>query len=305
MRSTVWPGTTRNLIRSILEGESGKVAGEDFGLAMNPEFLREGTAIADFYSPPYHIIGQLDARSGSTTASLYSAVEATCYHVPLEEAEITKVVNNAFHALKVGFANEIGRMCSSLNLDGSAVMDLVCADTKLNISRNYLRPGTAFGGSCLAKDLRSLLHAAGQMDLSLPILEGILPSNDLVIRDVCRQVEQLKAKRVAVLGISFKAGTDDLRNSPALEIMAGLQKAGIEVRAYDPDVSPLSITANNRAYLRHHLPNFEQILCETLDQASVGAEAVIVCKKIPEFQYFVATLESTQGTQGAVVIHTT
>lgn len=283
VRSTVWPGTTCGMIRTILEAESGKQAVRDFGLAMNPEFLREGSAVSDFHAPPYHIIGELDSRSGSAVAALYAAVVAPNHHIRVEEAEIMKVVNNAFHALKIGFANEIGSLCTALELDARTIMNLVCADRKLNISPSYLRPGPAFGGSCLPKDLRNLLHEAHQLDLTLPILEGVLPSNHRVIERARQQVRDLKARHVCVLGVSFKPGTDDVRESPALELICGLRQDGIQVRAYDPDLELTRLTGSNLAYLCQSVPDFADMLCPTLAEALSGAEAVVICKEIPEF----------------------
>jgi GDP-mannose 6-dehydrogenase len=289
VRSTVWPGTTSGLIRTLLEEESGKRAGQDFGLVMNPELLREGTAIRDFYEPPYHIIGALDARSGDIVQALYDRIDAPCHQVRIEEAEIMKVVNNAFHALKIGFANEVGRICAAQNLDPYVVMNLVCADSKLNISRHYLRPGPAFGGSCLPKDLRSILHEASRLNIELPILSGILPSNQLVIETMRQRVRALHPQRVCVLGLSFKAGTDDLRESPALELIRGLKADGIEVRAFDPDVVLCRLTGGNLAYLRQSLPDCHDVLCPTLQEALTDADAIVICKELPEFNALFAS----------------
>jgi len=283
VRSTVWPGTTGGLIRSILETESGKRAGQDFGLAMNPEFMREGNAIKDFHEPPYHIIGELDPHSGSVVAALYCAVEAQTHHLSLQEAELIKLVNNAFHGLKIGFANEVGRVAAALNLDAYTIMDLVCADRKLNISPNYLRPGLAFGGSCLSKDLRNLLYGAREMNIELPILEAVLPSNRLVIENARQRTRALNVRRVCVLGVSFKSGTDDVRESPALELICNLQEDGMEIRAYDPDVTPSRLTGSNLSYLHRRLPNYADVLCLSQVDALAEAEAVVICKEIPPF----------------------
>jgi GDP-mannose 6-dehydrogenase len=228
VRSTISSQLTRDLLLPLLEEHSNKQAGVDFGLVVNPEFLREGSAIADFYTPPYTIIGELDRRSGDTVASLYTTIKTDVYRVTLAEAELLKLVNNAFHALKIGFANEIGRLCSQLDIDSQKIMQLVCADTKLNISPAYLRPGFAFGGSCLPKDLRFLTFKARCLGEDLPILESILPSNQLQIAAVWAKVHDYGVNSVGILGLSFKMGTDDLRESPAITLARLLQEDGLD-----------------------------------------------------------------------------
>ena len=191
LRSTVFPGTARNILCPLLEEHSGRQAGRDFGLVTNPEFLRETSAISDFHAPPYTIIGELDSRSGDSVELLYRDIDAPIYRVTLEAAELLKLVNNAFHALKIGFANEIGRLCDPLGIDSHAIMQLVCADTKLNVSPAYLQPGFAFGGSCLPKDLRSISFHARRLGVELPILEAVLPSNRLQIEAARHKVHEL------------------------------------------------------------------------------------------------------------------
>lgn len=283
LRSTVFSQVSRHLLCPLLEKYSGKLSGSDFGFAINPEFLREGSAIADFYAPPYIVVGELDTRSGDVVKALYNNIKADFYRVTLEEAELLKVVNNAFHALKTGFANEIGRLCSSLCLDSHTIMQMVCADTKLNISPAYLRPGFAFGGSCLPKDLRSLTFNARRLGLSLPILEAILPSNQLQIEATRIKVHEFGARCVGILGLSFKFGTDDLRESPAIALIRALWQDGLDVLVYDPQVQIDRMLGSNREYLERQLPNINQILCENSRDLLNKCQTVVVCQNNPEF----------------------
>lgn len=283
LRSTVFPGTSRNLLCQVLEKESGKKAGVDFGLVMNPEFLRESSAVNDFNTPPYTIIGELDQRSGEVVAQLYQKINAPIKHVTLEEAEFLKITNNVFHALKVAFGNEIGRLCDSLDIDSHTLMKLVCADTKLNISPAYLMPGFAFGGSCLPKDLRFLTYNARRLGVEIPILESILPSNRLQI-DLARvKLQEMGAKKVGVLGLSFKPGTDDLRESPTVSLIRDLWQDGIDVLVYDPDVNPAEMLGSNLEYLERQLPQLKKILCCRIEEVLNQSEVVVVSQKRPEF----------------------
>ena len=292
VRSTVFPGTTRNLLLPILETESGATAGVDFGLVSNPEFLRETSAIQDFHTPPYTVIGELDSRSGDTAESLYAGIDAPVHRVSLEQAEILKFVNNAFHALKVGFANEIGRLCDRLGIDSHTVMNLVCADKKLNISPTYLKPGFAFGGSCLPKDLRALTAGARGLCVELPILESVLPSNRLQIEAARIKVHALGVRRVAILGLSFKAGTDDLRESPVIGLIRDLWHDGFDISVFDPDVCLAEMLGSNREYLYRQLPQISDILRPRVRDALSDCEAVVVCQKRPEFREALRTLEA-------------
>jgi GDP-mannose 6-dehydrogenase len=296
VRSTVFPGTTRAVVAPILEQSSGAVPGRDFGLASNPEFLREASALADFLSPALTVIGELDARSGDAVARLYDGVQAPVHRVSLEEAESIKLVNNAFHALKIGFANEVGRLCERLNIDGRAVMDMVCADRKLNISTAYLKPGFAFGGSCLPKDLRSILHHGRRMGVELPILEGILPSNRIQIDAVRVRVHGLGKRRLAVLGLGFKPGTDDLRESPVIPLVRDLWQDGFDISVYDPDIVLADMLGANREYLERQLPQIRDILKPGLAEALHGSEAVLVSQSRPEFR------EAIEGLAGRLPV---
>jgi GDP-mannose 6-dehydrogenase len=292
VRSTIFPGTTRNIVLPLLERHSQKKCGKDFGLAMNPEFLREATAIADFYEPPYTVVGELDQKSGDVVEKLYQGVEGVFYRVSIEAAELLKQTNNAFHALKIGFANEIGRLCDRLDLDSHELMNLVCADTKLNISPTYLRPGFAFGGSCLPKDLRSITFHAQKIGVEMPIMESILPSNLEQIATARLKVHQLKVKIVTILGISFKAHTDDLRESPMLTLINQLWQDGLDVRVYDPEIQLDKLSAGNRYYLERQLPQFAHITHNDIEAALTSTDAVILSHTTPEFEEAVHKLSS-------------
>jgi GDP-mannose 6-dehydrogenase len=292
LRSTVFPGTMRQVLDPLLEEHSGRQAGRDFGLITNPEFMRETSAISDFYAPPYTVIGELDTRSGDRIEVLYRDIQAPIYRVSLEEAEFLKLVNNAFHALKIGFANEIGRLCDRLGVDSHAVMRLVGADTKLNISPAYLKPGFAFGGSCLPKDLRSLTFNARRLGVEIPILEAVLPSNRLQLEAARLKVHELGARRVAVLGLSFKPSTDDLRESPIISLIRDLWQDGVDVVVHDPDVQPDTMLGSNREYLERQLPQIQQILRPHIADALHDCQLVVVSQKRPEFT---AALQALNG----------
>ena len=284
LRSTVFPGTTDKVLRPLLEQHSQKRSGEDFGVVMNPEFLRETTAIKDFYDPPYTVIGQYDRRAGDMVAHLYEGISGEIYRVSVETAELLKQTNNSFHALKVAFGNEIGRLCDRLELNSKELKDLVCADTKLNISPAYLRPGFAFGGSCLPKDLRSIVFHGQRLGVSLPVMEAILPSNTEHIEAARIKVHNLNVKTVTVLGLSFKANTDDLRESPMLELIRKLWQDGLNIRVYDPDVQLVTIMGSNLEYLERQLPQIKKICSSSLAEALQNTEAVVLAQERPEFQ---------------------
>jgi GDP-mannose 6-dehydrogenase len=283
LRSTVFPGVTRDFLLPLLEQHSQCSAGEDFGLVVNPEFLRETEAIKDFYAPPYTVLGELDKRSGDLISELYGNIQAPLYRVALEEAELLKVVNNAFHALKVGFSNEIGRVCDRLGIDSHVVMQLVCADTKLNISPVYLKPGFAFGGSCLPKDLRSLTFNARRLGVEVPILDSVIPSNTLQIEAARIKVHETGAKHVGVLGLSFKAGTDDLRESPIISLIRQLWQDGLEISVYDPDVNLEVLLGSNLEYLKRQLPQINQILRTDINNVVNECQTLVISQKRPEF----------------------
>jgi GDP-mannose 6-dehydrogenase len=278
-RSTMLPGTCEKLLIPLLEKSSDKVAGADFGVVVNPEFLREGTSVRDYYDPPKTVIGQLDEASGDPVAELYKDLPGPVFRVPIAVAEMTKYVDNCFHGLKVGFGNEIGAICHALGLDSHKVMDIFLADTKLNISPAYLRPGFAFGGSCLPKDLRGLVHAARRADVSVPILEHVLPSNVEHLRRAFELVVATGKRKIGLLGLSFKPGTDDLRESPIVELAEQLLGKGYDVRIYDANVTLSRLIGANRDYIDARVPHLSQLLGDDIDAVKDHAEVLIVGNK--------------------------
>ncbi|MDY7076305.1 MAG: UDP-glucose/GDP-mannose dehydrogenase family protein [Chloroflexota bacterium] len=282
-RSTMLPGSTEEQVIPILESASGHQAGRDFGVSFNPEFLREGTAVHDFHHPPFTVIGQYDERGAKVIAELYADIDAPLLTVPLKVAEIVKYANNAFHALKVTFANEIGNICKRQGIDSHQVMDIFCMDENLNLSPYYLKPGFAFGGSCLPKDLRALLYYAHHLDLSLPVLESILPSNELQIKRGLELVKQAGKKKIGVLGFSFKAGTDDLRESPLVELIETLIGKGYQVKVYDRNVSLARLHGANRAYIEREIPHIATLMYDSMEEVIAESEVIIIGNKAPEF----------------------
>jgi GDP-mannose 6-dehydrogenase len=283
VRSTILPGTMRSVVIPTLEQASGKRADVDFGVCFNPEFLREGTAVNDYYHPPKTVVGESDPRAGELLLQLYEKLSAPVFRTALETAEMVKYVDNTWHALKVGFANEIGSICKALAVDSFEVMDIFCRDTKLNISPYYLRPGNAFGGSCLPKDVRALNYRARTLDVETPILASILPSNEAHVRRGMELVTREGRKRVGVLGFSFKAGTDDLRESPVVEMIERLIGKGFDLRVYDANVNLARLTGANRDYLLDHVPHIAQLMRENLAEVLEHAEIVVIGNAAPEF----------------------
>jgi GDP-mannose 6-dehydrogenase len=276
IRSTSLPGTCERLVLPALERASGKGAGRDFGLAANPEFLREGSSLADFDDPPKTVIGELDARSGDAVAELYRRMPGPVFRVRLGVAEMVKYTDNAFHALKVGFANEIGAAAKAFGLDSHEVMAVFRADTKLNISPAYLTPGFAFGGSCLPKDLRALLYASRRADVELPILEHVLASNELHLKRTVDAVLATGRRRIGLFGLSFKPGTDDLRESPLVELAEQLLGKGLDLLIYDPAVSLSRLVGANREYVDKHIPHLSALLADTAQEVLEHAEVCVV-----------------------------
>ena len=280
IRSTVPPGTVEDvtaILKAPLEG-----LGLDVTVAMCPEFLREGTGIADFYAPPYTVIGSSDLRAIDLVSRLLSFVDAPLRIVHPRTAEALKYAANAFHATKVSFANELGRVFSRVGVDSREVMELFCEDDILNISPRYLRPGFAFGGSCLPKDLRSLLHIARTESIDIPLLSGALASNRLSIDDAVDRVVAGQGHRVALLGLSFKHGSGDLRESPYVDLAETLLGKGFEVRIHDPALHPSSLVGANRAYVNSKLPHLSRILTDSPEEALAGAEVALVSHSTPE-----------------------
>ena len=283
-RSTMLPGTMKDVVIPTLEASSGKRAGVDFGVCNNPEFLREGTAVYDYYQPPKTVIGETDTRSGDMLATIYSAMDAPLIRTDVATAEMVKYTDNVWHALKVGFANEIGNICKSLNIDGHKVMDIFCHDHKLNLSSYYLKPGFAFGGSCLPKDVRALTYKAKTLDVETPILNSILPGNQLQIQRGVKMIMEHGKRRVGILGFSFKAGTDDLRESPVVDVIETLIGKGFDLKLYDKNVSLASITGSNRDYILNHIPHISRLMVEDVAELLAHSEVVVIGNSAPEFR---------------------
>lgn len=293
-RSTVLPGTMRGVVIPMLEEHSGKQAGRDFGVCNNPEFLREGTAVHDFYHPPKTVIGQTDVASGDRVASLYEKLDAPVIRTEIETAEMVKYADNVWHALKVDFANEIGRICKRLGIDSHRVMDVFCQDTKLNLSPYYLVPGFAFGGSCLRKDVCALAYKARTLDVEVPVLNSVLPSNLRQIDVGLDMIMSLEKKRIGILGFSFKAGTDDLRESPLVEVIERLLGKGYDIRIYDRNVSVAKLVGANRDYLLNHIPHISGLMVETVEKVLQHAEVIVIGYKDPEFEDVLTRLRPDQ-----------
>ena len=283
VRSTVLPGTMQDVVIPLLEAHSGKKAGEHFGVCMNPEFLREGSSIADFHDPPMTIIGELDGRSGDLVEALYAGVSAPVIRTKLSVAEMVKYVGNAYHGLKITFANEVGNLCKRLGLDGREVMDIFCRDQKLNISAAYLQPGFAFGGSCLPKDLRALLHKARELDFEPAVLRSVLVSNTNQIDEAYRLIKRTGKRKIAMLGLSFKPGTDDLRESPIAALVEILVGKGHEVAIYDREVLLARLHGSNRAYIEQTIPHISRLMKPSVESALEEAELIVIAKRSPEY----------------------
>lgn len=294
LRSTMLPGTTEELAIPALERTSGKKSGQDFGVCFNPEFLREGTSIEDFYNPPYTIIGAQDDQTAEILKEIYADLPAPVLVVPYRVAEMVKYTNNTYHALKVTFANEIGLLCKQMNIDSHQVMDIFCMDTKLNLSASYLKPGFAFGGSCLPKDLRALLYQGRKLDAHLPLLESILPSNRLTVDTAYQMVKTTGCKKIGVLGFSFKAGTDDLRESPMVELIEQLLGKGYQVKIYDRNVNLANLQGANRAYIQKEIPHVASLMAETMEEVLEECDVIVIGNKAPAFREALTKLREDQ-----------
>ncbi len=280
LRSTVLPGTLNNLLAPLISEVSGKQIGEQFGLVSNPEFLREGSAIEDFNHPPFTLIGAYDERSGNVVEALYEKINAPVFRTDLDTASMVKYASNAFHAVKVTFANEIGRVSKKLNVDSSKVMEIFCCDTQLNISPRYLAPGFAFGGSCLPKDLRALLYFARHNDIAIPVLESVLPSNERQVQIAVEAIERCGEKDVALLGLSFKPYTDDLRESPMVRLAETLLGKGYNLHIYDENVNLSRIIGGNRAYIEQTIPHLAALMHTSAVEAIEAARVVVLAHNI-------------------------
>jgi GDP-mannose 6-dehydrogenase len=297
VRSTVLPGVVQDRLVPILEEASGRSVPSEIGVCVNPEFLREGSALRDFEGPPFTIVGETDARAGDVILEAYAHLQAPVHRVRPDEASLIKYASNNYHALKVAFANEIGAVCSQLGADGHTVMRVFCEDRDLNISSRYLRPGFGFGGSCLPKDLRAMVHVAKERDVAAPLLTSVLESNDAHIQRVVDTILEMRKRRVTLLGLSFKRGSDDLRESPFVRLAESLIGKGVPLRIFDPDVEIGSVFGRNRAYIEEHLPHVAQLVARDLDDAVAQAEVVVIGKRVAD----VETLREMAG-DGRLVI---
>jgi GDP-mannose 6-dehydrogenase len=294
IRSTVLPGTTHDVVVPALERRSGKTYGEGFGVAINPEFLREGTALRDFRHPPFTLVGHNHAADAVGASALYGSVDAPLVTTSIRVAEMMKYTSNAWHALKVCFANEIGNLCKRLDVDSHEVMSIFCRDEKLNLSSYYLKPGFAFGGSCLPKDVRALQYRAKEVDLDMPVIQSILGSNRLQIDHALNLIIETGRKRVGLLGFSFKAGTDDLRESPIVILAEALLGKGYDLRIYDRNVSLARLVGANRDYIERQIPHLSSLLCEHIDEVIDESDVVVVGNGAPEFADAVAGCRTDQ-----------
>jgi GDP-mannose 6-dehydrogenase len=284
VRSTVLPGTVEEIIIPLLEQASGRTLGEALTVCANPEFLREGTSIADFFDPPFTVVGGADEETQALLQDLYVGVDGPFFHLEIRAAEMVKYACNAFHGLKVSFANEVGNICKALNIDSHRVMEVFCADTKLNISPTYLKPGFAFGGSCLPKDLRALVHRARHVDVEVPVLAATLDSNKQQVERATNMVLNAGNRRIGILGLSFKDGTDDLRESPMVMLVESLIGKGMDVKIYDRNVSRSGLIGANRAYLEQTIPHIWSLMSPTIDEVTASSDTIVVGSKSEEIR---------------------
>jgi GDP-mannose 6-dehydrogenase len=288
IRSTVLPGTTESVVIPMLEEMSGRKLGDGFEVCNNPEFLREGTSIRDFYAPPFTLIGATRDSAADRLARLYEGIDAPVHLLDIRAAEMVKYSCNAFHGLKVSFANEIGNICKALEIDSHEVMRVFCADTKLNISPAYLKPGFAFGGSCLPKDLRALTYKARQLDVETPVLSAALESNRQQIERAAEMVMSTGHRRVGVLGLSFKEGTDDLRESPMVKLVETLIGKGMQLAIYDRNVSRGGVLGANREYIERTIPHIWSLMSDSMQTVVDGTDTLVLGNRAAEFRELTA-----------------
>jgi len=293
-RSTMLPGTTQRELIPILDKASGKKAQKDFFVCVNPEFLREGSAISDFVNPSMTVIGAESNEQAASVLAVYEGLPGPQFVISIPSAELVKYACNAFHAVKVVFANEIGSFGRNLGVDVNTVADVFCADTRLNISPAYLRPGFAFGGSCLPKDVRALAYRAKELDLELPLVESLLPSNEEHVRRAIVEILSGGAGKVGMLGLSFKAGTDDLRESPYVTVVKRLIGEGCEVRVWDPNVCLGVLVGSNRQFIQNTIPHIGKLLTDSLDEVLRFADTVVLATNSLQAEIVRARLRADQ-----------
>ena len=292
LRSTVLPGTTYDVVKPILEEHSSKVAGRDFDICFNPEFLREGSAVADFYDPPFSIIGTENPGCAERVRPLYDWLDAELIVTDIRVAETLKYINNCFHALKVVFGNEVGRFCRALDIDSHEVMDIFCKDTRQNISPLYFKPGYSFGGSCLPKDLRAILYKAKTVDVPMEVFRAVLDSNRTQTELGIRMVEELGSKKVGLLGLSFKAGTDDLRESPLVTFAETLLGRGYQLRIFDENVCMAQLLGTNREYIEERLPHIGALLEDSMEEVIRQSDTIVIGNPSPTHRRVLENIEN-------------
>jgi GDP-mannose 6-dehydrogenase len=293
-RSTMLPGSMSNVVIPTLEASSGKKAGVDFGVCNNPEFLREGTAVYDYYNPPKTVIGETDLRAGDMLVELYKHMDAPLIRTDIETAEMVKYTDNNWHAVKVAFANEIGNISKAVGIDGHKVMEIFCQDTKLNLSPYYMKPGFAFGGSCLPKDVRALTYKGKSLDLDLPLLNSLMPSNQRQIEKAIDMIVNKNKRKIGILGFAFKAGTDDLRESPIVDVIEYLIGKGYELKLYDKNVNLATLTGANRDYILNHIPHISKLMVGDMQEVLDFAETIVIGNSAEEFKPVPASLKTGQ-----------
>jgi GDP-mannose 6-dehydrogenase len=283
VRSTVLPGTVEEIVIPVLEKYSEKRYGEAFGVAFNPEFLRETTAVKDFFNPPKTVIGAESTDDADVVAELYKGIDAPMFKTPLRVAEMVKYCDNAFHALKVVFGNEVGLISKALGIDSHEVMDIFCHDRQLNLSAAYLKPGFAFGGSCLPKDVKALTYLAKHKDLEVPLLNALIPSNQAMINYALERIVVRSGKRVGFLGMAFKAGTDDLRNSPIIALIEQLLGKGFDIRIFDHHVNLGRLRGANRQFIEERIPHISKLMVDELEKVLSHAQVIVIGNRDPSF----------------------
>jgi GDP-mannose 6-dehydrogenase len=291
LRCSVPPGTTLDVVVPEIETASGKKLGPDFGVCFNPEFLREGVAVADFFAPPKTVVGASDTRAERTVTAIYEAVDKKVIFTSIESAEMVKYVDNVWHATKVAFGNEVGRLCKKLNIDSHDVMNIFVKDLKLNLSPYYLKPGFAFGGSCLPKEVRAVSHIAHAMGVEVPLIDSLTVSNQRHIAQAITLLQGFKGKRIGFLGVTFKPDTDDMRESPTLDVMATLHNTGEQIRAYDPNLNFGPLLQHQIDYVRHAVPAQAKLMDElqaltvaSADELVAHSDVVVVSHATDEFR---------------------
>jgi GDP-mannose 6-dehydrogenase len=294
VRSTVLPGTVEEKLIPLLEFHSGRKAGIDFGVCMNPEFLREGSAIHDFYHPSLIVIGEYDPQSGNLVQELYRSVDATVIRTALRVAEMVKYTSNAYHALKVVFANEIGNLCKAQGIDGQDVMQIFIQDRELNVSSTYLMPGFAYGGSCLPKDLRALVYRAKELDVESPLLNALALSNQKQVERGIKLVERTGCKKIGILGLSFKAGTDDLRESPTINLAETLIGRGYQIRIFDEKLQLSKLVGANKLFLEKELPHIASLMSSSMEQLISQSEVIVIANGSQTFHQVASLMNSEQ-----------